>query len=294
MISSDPQIKNWQQYLKFEKGLQTNTCQSYLQDLQHLDTWRKEKDRLDLKTEDLENFLSDFATQSEEPSSLARMISSLRSFYKFCLSQKWVETNPAKLLEVPKLGRYLPSCLSIQEVNSIFEQIHPEKKGAQRDRVLLELLYSCGLRISEAIALEVENIELEAGWIRVFGKGSKERLVPLGDLAKEAIEKYRQEERSHFAPLSNHLILNQRGKSLSRMGAWKIVERLTRHLDKKVSPHTLRHSFATHLIEGGMDLRMLQELLGHADISTTQIYTHLDSQFLRETHRNFHPREKRS
>ncbi len=293
MKSLDNQLKNWLQFLKFEKGLLANTCKSYSIDLGHLILW-SDSPLLSLTQTDLENFLTEHAKGSPEPSSIARMISSLRSFYKFSYQSQNIESNPARSLEVPKMGQYLPDCLSQEEIKSIFENINLTQKGGLRDSCLLELLYSAGLRISEALSLKVDEIQLENGWIRVLGKGDKARIVPLGSYALQTIQTYRLEERPLLNPQSNHLILNQRGKALSRMGAWKIVEKRTAGISKKVSPHTFRHSFATHLLEGGMDLRILQEILGHADISTTQIYTHLNNDYLKETHRNFHPRERKS
>jgi len=200
--------------------------------------------------------------------------------------------DPAEHLDAPKLGRYLPDCLTVADINLLFDSIDPTHPWALRDRTLLELLYSMGLRISEALNLTIAQIQLEDGWITPIGKGNKQRLVPLSPPSRVTIQRYMLEERPLAHPKCDHLIVNPRGAKLSRMGAWKIVQRIARPLGKSVHPHTFRHSFATHLLEGGMDLRVLQELLGHADISTTQIYTHLDREFLKTEHRRFHPREK--
>ncbi|MDR2581247.1 MAG: tyrosine-type recombinase/integrase [Fibromonadaceae bacterium] len=186
----------------------------------------------------------------------------------------------------------MPQCLSIDEVSQIFENIDPNDKFGMRDTVLLELLYSMGLRISEAVQLKLEHVQLDNGWITPVGKGNKQRLVPLSGKAKQSLELYVRDARQKFKPKIDTLILNFHGKKLSRVGAWKIIQARTAFLGKSsISPHSFRHSFATHCLAGGMDLRILQELLGHANLATTQIYTHLDSSYLKEEHRRFHPRE---
>jgi integrase/recombinase XerD len=192
------------------------------------------------------------------------------------------------------MEKYLPQCLSIDEISQVFENISANDKFGMRDMALLELLYSAGLRISEAVSLKLEHIQLDNGWLTPVGKGNKQRLVPLAGKAKENLEIWLKKWRQEFKPKTDTVILNFHGKKLSRVGAWKIIQARTAFLGKSsISPHSFRHSFATHCLAGGMDLRILQELLGHANLSTTQIYTHLDSFYLKNEHRHFHPRERK-
>jgi integrase/recombinase XerD len=195
------------------------------------------------------------------------------------------------MLERPKLGHYLPQYLTREEVDCVFESA-ANGKNPLRDTALFELMYSAGLRISETLGIKLSQLDLDNEWLTPIGKGNKQRLVPLGSKAKENLRAWIEEGRPLTHPTTDNIILNSRGKPMTRMGAWKIVQQHTAHLAKQVSPHTFRHSFATHCLEAGMDLRVLQELLGHADISTTQIYTHIDKEFIKQEHRAFHPREQ--
>jgi integrase/recombinase XerD len=194
------------------------------------------------------------------------------------------------MLERPKLGHYLPQYLTREEIDSVFESA-ANGKNPLRDTALFELMYSAGLRISETLGIRLSQLDLDNEWLTPIGKGNKQRLIPLGSKAKENLRAWIEEGRPLTHPTADNIILNAHGKPMSRMGAWKIVQLHTMHLSKQVSPHTFRHSFATHCLEAGMDLRVLQELLGHADISTTQIYTHIDKEFIKQEHRMFHPRE---
>jgi integrase/recombinase XerD len=288
------QIKEWIRFLKFEKGLADQSISSYKSDvesmLNHLKTPFQNIDE-----EALNQWLIHLGKAGLEPSSTARNISSLRSFFKYLFAESHIIQNPMTNIEMPRLNKYLPDCLSISEIDSIYDEIEIESKLGFRDLILIELLYSSGLRVSEALQLTLNDIQLEERILFIRGKGNKERWVPIGDKAFKAIKQYLDEIRIQFKPNDPTLLLNNRGNSLSRMGAWKIVEKYAKQsgLDgRKISPHTLRHSFATHLLEGGMDLRVLQELLGHSDLTTTQIYTHLSQQTLRENHKLFHPRER--
>ena len=285
----------WLGHLGVERNLAANTTQSYQEDLRHwVNRLEESNTGLDAVTlDDVDAHLAAMARQCEyRPTSTARHVSSLRGFLKFVHTRGWSSLDPGELLDAPKIGRYLPDCLTVQEVESIFAEVDRDRRWAWRDLSLLELLYSSGLRISEALSLRLDQIHFEDGWILPVGKGNKQRLVPLSPLGAETLRTYLDQERTACHPQSEELLLNPRGMPFSRMGAWKIVRKLTRHLAKPVHPHTLRHSFATHLLEGGMDLRVLQELLGHADISTTQIYTHVDREYLKQEHGHFHPRER--
>lgn len=283
-------------YLTIEKNLSPLTLQAYQDDLRHLRSFLSQQHQSisDLTLEDVDNHIQELVQERQwGPSSLARYISSVRSFLKYCYEQHHLETNISSLLESPKLNRYLPDYLSIAEIERLFHEVAASSHFPWRDQTLIELLYSGGLRISEALNLRLNQIQISEGWLLPIGKGNKQRMVPLGSQSAEAIQQWLQHERPLCHPQSDHLILNPRGKPLSRMGAWKILQKHGRNAGITLHPHTLRHSFATHLLEGGMDLRVLQELLGHSDISTTQIYTHIDREYLKENHHLFHPREQK-
>ncbi|MDR2732410.1 MAG: tyrosine-type recombinase/integrase, partial [Fibromonadaceae bacterium] len=225
-------------------------------------------------------------------SSLARHYSSLRGFLSYLEERDLLDFSPENLYSAPRLEKYLPQCLNIDEISAIFESIPANDKFGMRNIALIELLYSAGLRISEAVSLKLEHVQLDNGWLTPVGKGNKQRLVPLTGKAKENLEIWLKDWRQQFKPKTDTVILNFHGKKLSRTGAWKIIMECTAFLGKSsISPHSFRHSFATHCLAGGMDLRILQELLGHANLSTTQIYTHLDNSYLKSEHHHFHPRE---
>jgi len=280
-------LKGYLRYLGLEKNLSKQTINSYKADLVPL------CEQTELSISNIDSFLAERAKAfAYKPSSLARHLSSLRGFLYYLEEKKMLEFSPENLFTAPRLEKYLPQCLSIDEVTQIFENIPANDKFAMRDIALIELLYSAGLRISEAISLKMEHIQLDNGWLTPVGKGNKQRLVPLAGKAKENLELWIKEWRQEFKPKTDTVILNFHGKKLSRVGAWKIIQARTAFLDKdSISPHSLRHSFATHCLAGGMDLRILQELLGHANLSTTQIYTHLDNSYLKSEHHHFHPRE---
>ncbi len=280
-------------FLGVERNLSPATIQSYQEDLRHFVGWLDEIG-LDLKAltpEKLDEFLTLTAGQVEySHTSIARHFSSLRGFLKYMQNQGEYDYSTESMLERPKLGRYLPQYLTREEVDSVFESA-ANGKNPLRDTALFELMYSAGLRISETLGIKLSQLDLDNEWLTPIGKGNKQRLVPLGSKAKENLKAWIEEGRPLTHPTTDNVILNSRGKPMTRMGAWKIVQQHTAHLTKQVSPHTFRHSFATHCLEAGMDLRVLQELLGHADISTTQIYTHIDKEFIKQEHRQFHPRE---
>jgi len=282
-------LKNYLRYLSLEKNLSKQTISSYKADLAPL------CEQAELSVESIDLFLDERAKAFDyKPSSLARHFSSLRGFLNYLEERNLLGFSPENLYSAPHLEKYLPQCLSIDEVAAIFESINPNDKFGMRDIALLELLYSAGLRISEAVSLKLEHIQLDNGWLTPVGKGNKQRLVPLSGKAKANLEAWLKIWRQQLKPKTDTVILNFHGKKLTRVGAWKIIQMRTAFLGKEsISPHSLRHSFATHCLAGGMDLRILQELLGHANLSTTQIYTHLDNSYLKSEHRHYHPREKK-
>jgi integrase/recombinase XerD len=251
----------------------------------------------DVSLNDLKNFLNYLSEFNLTATSQARIVSALRTFFKYCLLEDMVSTSPASLLQVPKTLRKLPDFLTIAEVNAMLAAIDLSSTHGTRNRAMLEVMYGCGLRVSELIGLQISNLYLQDDFIRVLGKGSKERLVPIGSDAKKYLQQYLQHIRVHTLPVAkaqDTVFLNQRGAGLSRVMAFYIVRDTAAlaGIAKQVHPHTLRHSFATHLLEGGADLRVIQELLGHESVVTTEIYTHLDRQYLRDTLMMYHPRFK--
>jgi integrase/recombinase XerD len=290
-------------YLEFERGLSRNTLEAYRSDLlqfgAHLE--RAGVDALNVRHADLADFVAGLATGGDDrppvkPATLQRKVACLRSFYRHLRRQELLEDDPTVHLRAPRESRKLPHVLTRDEVARLLEQPRGTDPPALRDRALLELMYACGLRASEATALEVGDVDLEAGVLRARGKGSKERIVPIGSTAARAVSAYMQRGRPRLAGdrLEPRLFLNHRGGGLTRQGLYKIVQRHARAagLASKMSPHTLRHTFATHLLAGGCDLRSLQEMLGHADIATTQLYTHLSADRLRDVYFDAHPRAK--
>jgi integrase/recombinase XerD len=234
------------------------------------------------------------ANRGRKPATLARKISSLKRFFAYLKDTEKIEENPARQYSAPKISRYHPDYLSPKEIERIIESVDPDSKQAARDRAIIELLYGSGLRLSELINLNTGDIEFEAGFLRIVGKGNKQRLAPLGGYAREALKKYldqRMESPAEETPPA--VFLNRSGEKFSRVGLWKLIKRMVARaaIVKKVTPHTFRHSFATHLLEGGADLRVVQEMLGHADISTTEIYTRIDREYIVAEHRKYHPRE---
>jgi len=280
-------LKKYLRYLILEKNLSRHTVKSYETDLKSI------CEQTEISKDSINSFLMEKAKSSDyKPSSLARHFSSLRGFLNYLEEQNLLDFSPENLLAAPRLEKYLPQCLSIDEVTEVFENINANDKFGMRDIALLELLYSTGLRISEAVSLKLEHIQLDKEWITPVGKGNKQRLVPLYGKAKDNLKIWIDVWRQQFKPKTDTVLLNFHGRKLSRMGAWKIIQSRTAFLGKSsISPHSFRHSFATHCLAGGMDLRILQELLGHVNLSTTQIYTHLDNSYLKAEHHHFHPRE---
>ena len=294
----EPYKKGFKAYLQLEKSLSDNSVQAYLRDIELLTNYLQEahslKNPAELVLKDLQHFVQWIGEVGMLASSQARIISGLRAFYKYCLLENISATDPTALLEAPKLKRSLPDTLSFEEIESMIQQIDLSKPEGGRNKAILETMYSCGLRVSEVVGLKISQLYLDVGFIRVTGKGDKERLVPIGSSAIKYINIYKNEIRVHLAVQKGKediLFLNNRGGQLSRVMIFYIIKALAvkAGIKKTVSPHTLRHSFATHLVEGGADLRAVQEMLGHASITTTEIYTHLDREFLRKTLEQFHP-----
>ncbi|MCG8373254.1 MAG: site-specific tyrosine recombinase XerD [Balneolales bacterium] len=291
------------QFIKLEKGLSNNSIVSYENDLtRYLKYLLEEKKLMDLSgvtLQHIESFL-DFLIDHEllSASSLARNISSIRGFHEFAVVEGFSSANPAELIELPKKAKKLPEILNPQEVISMLDTPDTSKPSGIRDKAILECLYGTGMRVSELTDLEMDRLYFEIGFIRVIGKGNKERLVPVGEIAQESLEHYIEHVRPvFFKPKNadkarNKVFLNQRGGALTRMSVWNIVQKAAKEADikKNVYPHIFRHSFATHLLEGGADLRAVQEMLGHSSILTTEIYTHVDRSLLHQVHKEFHPR----
>ena len=284
-------------YLRFDRGLSERTRDAYLRDCRQMAAFARERGAEGPGAVDdalLRAFVVDLVDRGLASSTVSRKISALRSYFGFLVEEGHLEADPTGRLEAPGRGRSLPEVLSYPEVEEILAAVPVEHDLAFRDRAMLEVLYGAGLRVTELIELGLRDLMLEEGLIRVLGKGSRERIVPLGGRATEAVERYLRELRPRLdrGEGDGVVFLNQHGRPLSRMGAWKIVRRHVDRsdVDRRVTPHTFRHSFATHLLEGGADLAAVQEMLGHADISTTQIYTHVDRSYLREVHRAHHPR----
>ena len=291
-------LKEYLSVLKLERNLSNNTITSYRNDITSLLRFLEEKkinDLSEIKFSDLTEFFKVLNKIGLTSTTAARYFSSIKSFFSYLHKSDYIVENPVERLSSPKLSKNLPIVLSVEEIESILSSPDYSTKLGLRDKALLELLYACGTRVSEIIGLKISDLFLKEDVIRVFGKGSKERIVPIGSSAIRWVEDYLLKSRSLLEKRlksENVLFLNNRGTKLSRMGVWKIIDRHTKEagIKKKVHPHTFRHSFATHLLEGGADLRAVQEMLGHADISTTQIYTHIDRDFIKQVHKEFHPR----
>jgi integrase/recombinase XerD len=284
-------------YLSFERGLSDRTLSAYQRDLEKLLVFLQGQGRNDPKDvdpQDLREFVFHLKDSGLAPSSIRRTVSSLRGYFAFLLEEGILEADPSERLESPSVGRRLPDVLSVEDIEKVLEAPDPDHPMHWRDRSVLEVLYATGMRVSELVDLKIGDLDLDEGICAVFGKGSKERLVPLGGPARRSLERYFKEVRPRLdaGRGEGRVFLNHRGRPLSRAGVWAMVKKHVSRagVERKVSPHTFRHSFATHLLEGGADLAAVQELLGHADISTTQIYTHVDREYLKEVHRTFHPR----
>lgn len=295
----DDQIKGFRNYLLLEKSLSSNSIEAYVRDIEKLTQFLQHKQIFktpaEIELKDLQGFVQRIAELNMTASSQARIISGLRAFYNYCLLEKMVEKDPTVLLISPKLKRALPDILSFEEIESIIAQIDLSKPEGVRNKAIIEVMYSCGLRVSEVVQLQLSNLYFNAGFIKVTGKGDKERLVPVGQEAIRHINIYREQIRVHVTIQKGEediVFLNRRGKRMTRIMIFLIIKELVQHagITKNISPHTFRHSFATHLVEGGADLRAVQEMLGHESITTTEIYTHLNSDYLRDTLQRFHPR----
>src|SRR6478672_3418224 len=293
------QLDRFGDFLTLEQGISPRTLEAYGRDLQRLVEYATTKGALspvDVTSRMLREFIYHLKDIGLSPASIRRGISAVRTYFKFLLADGVVARDPSERLETPKRWRTLPDVLTAEEIERLLAAPTLDDPLVFRDRAMLELAYGAGLRVSEWITLGVRDLILEEKLVRVFGKGSKERLVPIGRSAIGAVATYIRELRPRLEASGKGgkgiLFLNSRGEPLSRMGAWKILRRYVDRsgIEKAVSPHTLRHSFATHLLEGGADLRAVQEMLGHADISTTQIYTHVDREYLRQVHKQYHPR----
>lgn len=292
-------LKQFKNYLKLEKSLSLNSIDAYVHDVvklrQFLEISNKESSPAKLTYNDLTDFLVFLSELGMSPHSQARIISGIKGFYKFLMIEEIVTNDPSALLESPKLGRKLPDTLSFPEIEALLNSIDLSTAEGMRNRAMLETLYSSGLRVSELVELRLNNVFADQGFLRVLGKGSKERLVPIGREALKYITIYVKEIRCHLVAKpgsENHVFLNRRGAGLTRVMVFTIIKNLAKDLGmkKSISPHTFRHSFATHLIEGGADLRAVQEMLGHESITTTEIYTHLDRDYLKQIIKDFHPR----
>lgn len=289
-------IKDFEIYLRLEKSLSENSISAYTDDVGKLEkyfTEVSEKLPLAVTFSDLREFISWFNLRNPNVRSQARVISGIRAFYRFLVAEGETEDNPASLIESPKLGMKLPEVLSVAEIDRIIKQIDLSRQEGHRNRAIIETLYGCGLRVSELVNLRITDIHYGEGFVTVTGKGNKQRLVPISSTALREIDNYRENRRR--LPVihdENILFLNRRGRKLTRAMIFSIIKDLAARagINKNISPHTFRHSFATHLVEGGADLRAVQEMLGHESILTTEIYTHIDRSYLRDTLIMFHPR----
>jgi integrase/recombinase XerD len=296
-MSSENSIKEFKYYLKVERSLADNSVNAYIRDIKKLaDFCSKIKvDELNISVNEIREFIADLNSKNISARSQARIISGVKAFFKYLIIEDYITNDPTMLIENPKIGLKLPEVLSVDEIELIISSIDLSNKQGERNRAILETLYSCGLRVTELINLKISNINFKEGYIKVIGKGDKERLTPIGSNALKYISIYVNEVRIHQKISKNHedfVFLNNRGSKLSRVMIFTLIKRIVDKvgIKKKVSPHTFRHSFATHLIEGGADLRAVQEMLGHESITTTEIYTHLDRDYLRSNIMQFHPR----
>lgn len=291
-------IKDYQSYLRIERGLSKNTIENYSFDIERLclflEAGKIEVSPIKISDETVQQFVYS-VSKEVNPRSQARIISGLKSFFNYLVFEDYRNDNPMELIETPKTGRKLPDTLSVEEIDKLIAAIDLSSNEGERNRAMLETLYGCGLRVSELISLKISDLFFEEGFIKITGKGNKERFVPIGDLTQKYITIYQKEIRSYLKIKKGHedtLFLNRRGSQLTRAMIFTIIKDLAvkTGLNKNISPHTLRHSFATHLLENGADLRSIQLMLGHESITTTEIYVHLDRSFLKEVMHTFHPR----
>nr|WP_263313224.1 site-specific tyrosine recombinase XerD [Mammaliicoccus sp. Marseille-Q6498] len=293
-------INEFIDFIRIEKGLSQNTIQSYKRDLTQYNDYLIEQkvshiDNIDRLV--IQKYFAHLKSNGKSSKTIARMAATIRSFHQFAIREKYAVKDPTILIETPKYEQKLPDVLSEKEVDQLLTFSHITNERDERDKVMLELLYSTGVRVTELIQLKVEDINLTMGFVRVFGKGNKERIVPLGEPVLRLLRHYINEVRPKLLKkqITDILFLNARGGMLTRQGFWKILKKIgvEKGITKTLTPHTLRHSFATHLLENGADLRAVQEMLGHSDISTTQLYTHISKKQIRDMYMNYHPRAKK-
>ncbi len=291
----DDPIARFKQYLVYEKGLSPKSVESYLHDVRLLDTFLSGKPLEKVEFPDLQSFLHCLYAQGAATRSQARIISGIRAFYRFLMYEGTLENDPTALIDAPRIGLHLPDVLSVQEIEAMMNVIDLSAPEGHRNRAMLEVMYGCGLRVSELVTLKLPHLFFDEGFIKVVGKGTKERFVPIGAMAQKMTQLYLDGARRNVTPApdeESYVFLNRRGHHLSREMVFMLVKKWAAEagISKKVSPHTFRHSFATHLIEGGADLRAVQQMLGHENITTTEIYTHLDRDYIRSNMALYHPR----
>ena len=287
--------EDYRNYLRIERGMSPNTVASYSRDVEGLLGAYEGYRAADIGTAEIERYLSERIEKGLAKRSQARMLSSFRSFFNWCVEEGEVKENPCDRIDAPKLGKYLPAVLSVEEVDAILSSVDTKTATGLRSRAILEVLYGCGLRVSECTGLRISHVHLDEGYVDVVGKGNKQRIVPLGEMAAEAIRNYLPVRPEPAArPFEDILFLNRAGRPLSRVSVFNLVKEqaMAAGIHKEISPHTFRHSFATHLIEGGADLRIVQEMLGHESILTTEIYTHIDYSTWQAAILEHHPRNK--
>ena len=286
-------LQDYRRYLRIERRMSPNTVASYCHDVEGFLAWSRQEPR-EVSSDQVARYLGDRTAQGLSKRSTARLLSALRSFFDWCVAEGERPDNPCDRVDAPKLGKYLPAVLSIEEVEAILRSVDLKKPGGKRDKAILEMLYGCGLRVSEAAGLRISHIHLKEGFVDVIGKGDKQRLIPMGEVAADAVRAYIEERGVPAArQYEDILFLNRFGKPLSRVSIFHLVKQqaMIAGIRKEISPHTFRHSFATHLIENGADLRIVQEMLGHESILTTEIYTHIDSSTWHRTILEHHPRK---
>jgi integrase/recombinase XerD len=297
-MSWNTYIKSYQSYLRIERGLSKNTITNYSFDMERLCQFLENSNSTVSPIKIDENTIQQFIysiSKEVNPRSQARIISGLKSFFSYLIFEDYRSSNPMELIETPKTGRKLPDTLSVEEIDALIAAIDLSSNEGERNRAMLETLYGCGLRVSELVSLKISDLFFDEGFIKITGKGNKQRFVPIGELTKKYIQIYRNSIRTHLNIKKGHedtLFLNRRGSQLTRAMIFTIIKNLAIEigLTKKISPHTFRHSFATHLLENGADLRSIQLMLGHESITTTEIYVHLDRKFLTQVLNDFHPR----
>ena len=290
-------VQQFISYLASERGLAQNTLESYGRDLRYFQQYL-ESNQLTFATgstnEIIRTYLDELKKQGKAVSTISRNLAALKSFYQYLLKEQYLDVDPASKIESPKLEKKLPQVLSVQQVELLLKQPNINLPAGLRDKAMLELLYATGIRVSELITINVNDVNLELGYIKCFGRGAKERVVPLGSIASKCVAQYLRKGRTTLvcSKQEEAMFVNHHGRRLTRQGFWKIIKKYASeaHIEQKITPHTLRHSFATHLLENGADLRSVQEMLGHADISTTQIYTHVTKNRLKEVYDKAHPR----